>query len=83
MRTIFKGILYHSNQGWKFKPLEPIQGYKNPKGSYFVYQKNIGPPIGGGTQPVWSYDLTKIVALWKEEGGYVFDENGKILRKDG
>jgi len=78
---LLERIISSFNFGWKLKPLDGKTEY--PVGSYFVYQKKLGPPIVGGTQPIWSYDMTEIVALWEAEGGYVFDENGKILRKDG
>lgn len=79
MRTVFEGILFSSNQGWKFLPLDGTTEY--PVGAYFTYQQKVGPPIAGGTQPIWSYDLTKVLNLWKQYGGYVFNENGNILRK--
>jgi len=79
MRTIFESILFSSNQGWRLKPLDGKTEY--PVGAYFVYQNVTGAPKDGGTQPIWSYDLTKVLNLWEEYGGYVFDENGKILRK--
>jgi hypothetical protein len=80
MRTIFERIVAEANSGWKPAALEPKDKGTTPVGSYFIYQKEWGAPINGGTQPIWSYNLSKILDLWKEYGGYVFSSEHEIIK---
>jgi hypothetical protein len=79
--TIFEKFLAESNEGWWLLSLESYNREIVPVGHYFVYQEKYGSPLQGGTQPIWSYDLSKILYLWNKFGGYVYTSDFEILKK--
>jgi hypothetical protein len=78
--TILEQIIAENNLGWSVESFDLVNRGKTPVGAYFMYQKQMGHPKDGGTQPLWSYNLSQLIKAASEFGGRVFDHNGKILK---